>query len=347
MSDPSKISNPVTVFGQAMEAFKELQLTTVPRDKFPDIELVVSDTIIPAHKFILASISPYFEKMLFGSFVESKEAKVKLTCDPVIFTKFLDIFYGIVGKFYPEELFTIIDMCDEYQVVKLQAVFEAILFRSLKKTELYSAYKRLKQEKAKKKCWDDMITIIKNFSQDCLDVFCQITELDDLLLVIETLNKLGDISTVLYSTQQEILMMICWWQMKNGNLIGVVDYNQIGIVKRHVPDGCDEKKILESDEYAKECTFFAKLVDSIKIEELWLSELIHLARPTANFFDRKLVSQILIEKLVKNYDASHNVAFNCVPGDNMLTTQHTHTLFIMTRDKIKAEQEGYYILLKD
>lgn len=61
--------------------------------KGTDVTLVCGNQKYPAHKLILSTASPYFERMFQSSFIEARSEEVKMSFDPVTMNNVLNFIY--------------------------------------------------------------------------------------------------------------------------------------------------------------------------------------------------------------------------------------------------------------
>ena len=104
-------------------------------DKLSDIVLVVGGKRYPAHKTILAALSPFFERMFYGStWKEGNEGDVKLEelqiCADV-FETFLRYFYSGSVSVTRETVIPIVTLADKYDVDSLKDICTSYMINML------------------------------------------------------------------------------------------------------------------------------------------------------------------------------------------------------------------------
>ena len=104
-------------------------------DKLSDIVLVVGGKRYPAHKTILAALSPFFERMFYGStWKEGNGGDVKLEelqiCADV-FETFLRYFYSGSVSVTRETVIPIVTLADKYDVDSLKDICTSYMINML------------------------------------------------------------------------------------------------------------------------------------------------------------------------------------------------------------------------
>lgn len=164
--------------------------------KGADVHFVfkASDERVPAHKAILAVLSPVFDAEFFGPLAENDEVKINDACAGA-FNEFLQFFYLQEVTLSMEFIQNVMYLCEKYQINECVRTCATFLKENLTFDEIWLGYElalRYNQNDLKEFCLHQTTTSNENILQSDGFLSCNWNTLDDFITNSKSISRESD-----------------------------------------------------------------------------------------------------------------------------------------------------------